>query len=145
MSKDIITGRKASKIFTVMAAVFAVALMLAVPILTAVDTDASFTDGDAGIVIDAKDPTSDEMTKYGLGNKESRLVYNTGTRMFSRIFNVVGGPFDIPAVTMDSFSLKTYIGAKVESDRTESIAGDEISAEGVKIVYTALANGKLIL
>ena len=52
MSGDIIKGKTSRKIMTVMAAVVAVAMMLAVPIFVAVDSDADLSNYDDGYNIE---------------------------------------------------------------------------------------------
>ena len=65
MSDDIRTGRKARKILTIMAAVLAVAMMLATPLIVAVDTDAAEIGNDeAGFRIVATDPTDEDLAAF---------------------------------------------------------------------------------
>ena len=61
MSDDIRTGRKARKILTIMAAVFAVAMMLAVPLVVAVDSEADFTKDEKGFCVTYTNPTDTQV------------------------------------------------------------------------------------
>lgn len=143
MSSDIGTGRKTRKILTVMAAVFAVAMMIAVPFLSAVDSEASFTAGEAGKCVTAKDASDAELTKYGLEIKSAYMTGGNGTEIFLKIFNTFG-PFGTPELSSDSYTVKDYSGIKVDSDRTDAINGVEATFEKVKMVYTATSGGALL-
>ena len=145
MSDDIRMGRKARKICTVMAAVFAVALMLAVPVLMAAESDAaSFTAGDAGFCITAKDATDAELLKYGMATRDSALLDGTGTRMFTKLFNLTDYEFGTPTTSVESFTFKEYEGMKIEAERGEGYEGEEATFEKVKIEYTAVSAGDLL-
>lgn len=56
MSFDIAAGKNSRRIMVIAAAALAVAMMLAVPIFVAADSDADFTNDEAGYCIDATDP-----------------------------------------------------------------------------------------
>ena len=146
MSDDIRTGSKARKIMTVMAAVLAVAMMLAVPVLTASGSDAaSFTAGDAGMCITATNASDSDLEKYGFSDKANTIVFNGGTRMFSKIFKLTLLDFGTPTVTADSLTVKNYGALKIESDRTEEYDGKEMTAEKVVITYTASKATELLI
>ena len=66
-----------TKIMTVMAAVFAVAMMLAVPVFAAVDTDADFTGDEAGFTIIYDNPTP------------AQLPF--GTNKALQLYSILGG------------------------------------------------------
>ena len=143
MSGDIRTGRKARKIMTIMAAVFAVAMMLAVPLVVAVDSEAKFTAGDAGDCVTATNASDDELTDHGFGTKSSILTGNDGTTMFLKIFNISTLGYDT-AIDAESLTVKSYEGLKIEEYRTEFYDGYETTAEKVKFEFTAKAAGDLL-
>lgn len=143
MSGDIRTGRKARKILTIMAAVFAVAMMLAVPLVVAVDSEAKFTAGDAGVCVTATNASDEELTDHGLGTKSSILTGNGGTTMFLKIFDISTLGYDA-AVDAESLTVKSYDGMKVEEYRKEYYDGYEVTAEKVKFEFTAKAAGNLL-
>ena len=146
MSKSIGAGVKSRRIMTVMVAAFAVALMLAVPILTAAESDAvSFTAGVAGDCVTAKDATDAELSKYGMESRDTVLLNGTGTKMFSKLFDLSEYQFGTPTTSVDSFTFKNYEALKIESDRTEAYDGQEATFEKVKIEYTAENAGELLV
>ena len=104
MSDDSITGRKARKIMTVMVAVFAVAIMMAVPFLSAANSEASFTKGEGGYCITAKDAPDDKLAEYGLYSKATTIKTNEGTELFLKVFNTFA--FNTPTVDCESFTVK---------------------------------------
>ena len=133
-----------TKIMTVMTAVFAVAVMLAVPILTAVDTDAAFDKGEAGLCISAENPTDAELVEYGFNERDTLLTYNAGFKLFAKIFLFAYGPFNVPTATSETFTIKDYEGIEIGEDSGRFITGYETSAEKVTIEYTAIAAGELL-
>ncbi len=145
MSGDIRTGRKARKIMTVFAAVFAVAVMLAVPLLSAVDSEASFTSGEAGYCVTATNATDTELSNYGLLSKEYYLANNPGTVVFMKIFNLSPLLFTSKSLTAETYNLKSYDGMKIESDRTQTYSGHEYSFEKVSMEYTSSTSGTLLI
>ena len=142
MSGDIRTGRKARKIMTVMVAVFAVAIMMAVPFLSAANSEASFTKGGGGYCITAKDAPDDKLAEYGLYSKATTIKTNEGTNLFLKIFNTYA--WDTPVVDCESFTVKDYAGMKVEDSKTESIVvKEEVTIEKVRMEYTGIGGALL--
>lgn len=78
-------GRISRKIPTIAAAVFAVALMIAVPVLSAVDTDADFTKDEAGYSIKLDNPSDEQMANVGLNKFLPSLLPCGGIRTSSMI------------------------------------------------------------
>lgn len=140
MSGDIIKGRTSRKIMTVMAAVVAVAMMLAVPIFVAVDSDAAFTNDNAGYNITFTNPTEAQLAEIGT-DKASSLLGVLESEM--EIFNTAG-VFGAPTATADSFEMTKARGEKVTDDSTVSIYVTNLKATNVKITMNIVSNGKLI-
>ncbi len=137
MSDDIRTGRKARKILTIMAAVFAVAMMLAAPLIVAVDTDADLTKDEQGYCVTYTNPTKDQMPdliKIGLVMDAlmSDMVF----------FNV--DIFEDVAISDDPITIKMAKGDKIDSDTDKLIMDEEVSADKITITITATEDGTLI-
>ena len=128
-----------TKILTVMAAVVAVAMMLAVPVFTAVDTDAAFTNDKAGYSVVLTDPSDAELTSLGL-DKAEMLLDGLGSGM--QIFDT--SLYGEPTVTADSFGATTAQGQKITDDSRIYTTVSNVEGKNVKITLTALAAGKLI-
>ena len=142
MSDDIRTGIKSRKIMTIMAAVFAVAMMLAVPFVVAIDSDADFTKDDAGYSIELKDPTDEQLSKVGVDKADDAMEAIYYEMM---LFN--GGEFGVfsdPVMTSDSYEATTASGQKITSDSMITITTNNINAKNVKITMNVTDNGKLI-
>ena len=140
MSSDIAAGRSSRRIMVVAAAALAVAMMLAVPIFVAADSDADFTKDEAGYRIEATNATDADLMAFGLGSKTT-LILNAIEEM--NLFNdfILGAP----TVTSDSLKVLNATGMKVESEKVKSFIVFEVSAENVKIVFTAVASGELMM
>ena len=122
-----------------MAAVFAVALMIAVPLFAAADTDADFTEDKAGYSIELKEPTDAQLTK--LGYDKAELIGVTFWADES-IFNyLVLNP--VPTVSTESFSYTRGNGYEVTKDSEKEISSYSVDTE-MSMVYDIVANGSLI-
>ena len=140
MSSDIAAGRSSRRIMVVAAAALAVAMMLAVPIFVAADSDADFTKDEAGYRIEATNPTDADLMSVGLGNRTSLILDAiSGMNLFND--SILG----VPTVTSDSFKVLNASGYKIESDKGKSLYASEVSAENVKITFTAVASGELMM
>lgn len=134
-----------TKIMTVMTAMFAVAIMLAVPILTAVDTDAAFEKGEAGLCKTLNNPTNAEVSKYMVGTSRADVVTeDIGTSLFMCLFRVNTALFDEPTATVATLNIKDYMGVEIGDDWTDMLSGREVTAESVSIEYTATGSGELL-
>ena len=124
----------------VAAAVLAVAMMLAVPIFVAADSDADFTNDEAGYSIEATNATDAELMAFGLGSKTTLILEAIeGMNLFND--SILGAP----TVTSDSLKVLNATGCKIESEKVKSFFVLEVSAENVKIVFTATASGNLMM
>ena len=145
MSTDIGAGKSSRKILTIVAAVLAVALMVAAPLITAVDTDAAFTPTDAGFLISSENPTDAEIFTYSGETRGGIYIDDNSTKVFLKIFNVgPGSIFGEPTVTQDKLTTKYGEGSQIESDTVRSKMVDEMTAENVTMVFTATDSGELI-
>ena len=89
------------KRITVLFAIAAVTMMLAVPFVTVIDSDAEDIKKDsAGYAIKMKDPTDEELEQFDFDKKS--IVEEAMQNSLLTWYNV--GSFDEPSVTMDSFS-----------------------------------------
>ena len=147
MSDDIRMGRKARKICTVMAAVFAVALMLAVPVFTAVDTDAGFKEDEVGLLTSMDNPYDSELSKYLDTDRTSVMTKWDAPSLFMSLFNTPTfyGVFGTPEITQEKLTVKDGMGVKVESDSAKEIGVREMDATDVKMVFTAVGSGDLLV
>ena len=145
MSTDIRAGKRSRKILTIVAAVLAVALMLAVPMITAVDSDAAFTPDDAGFLVKSENPTDAEILTYSGETRAQYLLADNGVTVFLKIFDVgPGGIFNDPTVTQDKFVVSYGEGSKLESNSLRSEEDDELTVENVTMVFTASDDGVVI-
>ena len=143
MSGDIGTGSKSRRILTIIAAIFAVAMMLAVPLITAAGTDADFAKDEAGYKVELKDPSDAQLTKV----KMSKVDFITGAMEGQlAVFNMdeETGVFDVPTVTAESFSAMNAEGCKVTSDTYVMIDADNVNVKGVTLTYNVSKAGKLM-
>jgi hypothetical protein len=128
---------------SVTAAIFAVAatlMMLAVPMATVVDTDATFANDTAGYCIKMVDPTDEEIDKYNVFSKGSGLTL--ASEIFLKIFDLT--IFDLTEVVTGSYKYDTAMGSKYEARAIDQSLVYEVYATEVKLVYTAQKDGKLI-
>lgn len=139
MSKYI-KSKKARAMAIVAFAVAAVALMLAAPILSSVDTDAALTEDKAGASLVLVNPTDAELQTY-LNNSRLEVV-SEASEPFSRIFNQ--GAFNQPTVVTSSLTCKNGMGEKITSDSAISIMDVETFADGVTMTTVANASAPLI-
>lgn len=137
MSGDIRTGRKVRKIMTVASAVFAVAMMLAVPFVVTVDTDADFTKDEQGYCVTFTNPTEAQMP----ASEKAELVWSSLIKEL-RIFNTE--IFNDITVSDDPIKIKNAKGMKIESDSMTEISDFEVSADKITITIRAMADGTLI-
>ena len=136
-------GVKSRRIMIVMAVVFAVALMVAVPVFTVVDTDAEVSDDSAGYSISMTNPNDDDFASYVtyVGGKGKIQNIEDASDIFLRIFNLGGL---VPTFTSQSYSLTYAEGAKYTSEQSSEITDVEVSADGIVMEYTFAADGDLI-
>ena len=137
MSGDIIKGRTSRKIMTIMAAIFAVAMMLAVPLVVAVDSDADLTGAEAGFSATIKNPETDQMPLDVKANKILAILMHELS-----IFNVT--IFTDVTATEDPMTVTSSWGEKVTSNTKTSIMVDEVSTNRILITIKATDDGTLI-
>ena len=128
-------GIRSRKIMTIMLAAFAVALMIAVPLFAAVDTDADFTEESAGYSIDMVNPTDAQLDKVNV-KKYSAIQFVLMNEM--EIFDTAfwGEP---TTMTMDSYAYQHSEGGKVTTNQNQDIVATVVKAENVKIEFTIAA------
>ena len=131
-----IEGMRSRRILTAMTAVFAVVVMLAVPMFAAVDTDADFTKESAGYCVRLDDPTDLQMAK--VPTSKSFLI-RTALEPELEIFNQL--IFVDPVVEVGAFTAVIASGEKVDADKTTYLQDMEVEAKNVKITYTAKSAG----
>ena len=144
MSYNTRTGRLSRKIMTIAAAVFAVALMIAVPVLGAVDTDAAEIKEDkAGFKIVATDPTDEDLAAYSAYGLHSKMYYmEDSCSVFMSIFDL---GFLVPTIDAKGYEIVSSTGVKIKSDSFKEIDDEEFSAKEIEMVYTFNAAGDLIV
>ncbi len=128
------------RILTVAVAVLTTLMMLTVPAMVSMGSDASFADDKAGIVVTLDNPTDDEIEKYKAESRYDELWY--ASELFMDIFNM--DVYGHPKLTSDSYFNEYSEALKIESDSTTPMNYDGVSADGVKFVFTATEDGKLI-
>ncbi len=127
-----------TKILTVMAAVAVVVMMLAVPLIVAVDTDADLTKDEKGFSITYKNPTEAQMPSE---EKRDFVISSLMTEL--AIFNT--GVFgDITLSGSDPVNITYALGQKIDSDSKTVISDSEVSADNVTITIKATDDGALI-
>ena len=140
MSKDIKMGVRSRKIMTIMLAAFAVALMIAVPLFAAVDTDATITANKKGYLVKMENPTAAQLSDFGEMEKDDIFYYSV-EECFG-IFNE--DVFYSPSVGDVSYNFAEGWGQEVTSDSKTDLNLEELSAETVTMTTEAYAAGKLI-
>ena len=139
MSRDIGMGVRARKILTVMAAVFAVALMIVVPVFAAVDIDADFKEDKVGYSVKLDEPTDIQLEKVGWSKSMAiRLAIEDQLIVFNQPI------FGDPVIKTESFRMVTAKGEEIDSDKTTYIYDLEVIADDVTITYTAVAPGPIV-
>lgn len=140
MSSNPKAGRSSHKILTIVAAVFAVAFMLAAPLLVAVDSDADLTEAKMGFRADMTNPTDDQLAEWGYFEKSDFLMMPIDE--YLTIFNQ--DLFNDPVVGSEPLKLIDAWGEKIESDSVTDLITDEVLTDEITITITVKANGKLI-
>ena len=132
------TGRTSRKVTA--AAALAVALIIAVPVISAVGTDAAFTKDEAGCYIDLTDPTDEQLDKVHVVKNTTLLYALWGP---NGLFDdaVVGEP----TIAVESYSYSKAVGERISSDEVETIASDDVTGKGFSMTFIAIADGNLAL
>ena len=121
-------------------AIFAVAMMLAAPVLTSIDSDADFKGDKAGYSITMINPTDEEIEKYDTGSKAVNIAEAAYTFMY--LFNT--SIFNTPEATSGSYKYVEANGENIEARTTNDFYVYEVSADSVRMTYTAAKAGSLI-
>ena len=121
------------------AAVFAVALMIAVPVISAVGTDAAFTKDEAGYYISLTDPTDEQLSKVNINKDTTLLNALWGSNFFDDA--VVGEP----TIAVQSYSYSKALGQRISSDEVEMITSEDVTGKGFSMTFTAIDDGDLVL
>ena len=139
MSSDIRAGRS-RKILTIIAVAFAVALMIAVPLFAAVDTDADFTAKKDGYIVKMENPTAAQLSDFNELEKDEILDY--AIQECLGMFNQ--DVFYEPSAGDEPFNFTEGWGQEITSDSKTDLHIEEVSAETVTLTTTAYAPGKII-
>lgn len=139
MSGNSKAGTSSRSFRMIAVAAIAVAMMLAVPLFTAFDSEAKFSDREAGYSMAMDNPTDDDLTKFDV-NKSSKIV--NASSYFLKLFNK--DPYGSPAVTAGSFKYTESEGIKVESNDSRYFVSGVVDARDVTITYTATSEDDLI-
>ena len=139
MSSNGKAGVSSRSFMIVVAATIAVAMMLAVPLFTAFESEAKFSDREAGYSVTMDNPTGDDLTKFGV-DKSNKIVY--ASNYFFKLFNK--DPYGAPVVTAGSFKYTESEGIKIESNSSREFLSGIVDARDVKITYTATSEDDLI-
>lgn len=127
-------GKNSRKILAVAAALFAVALMIAVPVFAAVDTDAALKEDEAGYRIDLTNPTDAQLTKVHINKFDS-----IRDALWERnIFNDT--VLTEETQKADSFNYTGATGIKITSDETTIQLATIVEAKGYEAKYNVTAN-----
>ncbi len=121
-------------------AVLAVAMMLAAPVLTSVSSDADFKIDQAGYAITMNDPTDAEIDKYATGSRAANI--DDASYEFLFLFNL--GIFEDPVATCSSYKYVEGGGEDYQSRVADASYVYEVTADSVKMTYTANKTGALI-
>ena len=140
MTKDIMKGRNSRKILTIIATLFAAAMMLAAPLLTVTDTDADLTSAEEGICIDMKNPTQEDLTTYGFSGDSVFLLFVIYDSL--EIFNQ--DIFEEPVVVAELPEIVDGGSEKVESDTFTLTTVDKVKSGDTTITMVAKEDGPLI-
>ena len=138
MSEGMKLGVRSRRIMSLIAAVFAVAVMLAVPFLTVVESDADFTKEEAGYRYELDNPTAEELTAFEVDKKD--VIWGS-VRSYLNLFDL--NNFSV-TVTSESFIYVKAEGREINSDSLIAIYVSEITAENTVITLTAKSDGVLI-
>lgn len=122
-------------------AISAVAIMLAAPALTILDTDASLKDGRAGYCIKMDNPSESDIENYSVEDKEIRIL-ESGFIMLN-IINM--GLFE-SNVAVDDYKTSDAEGTKIEAGNKSigQTAVEEVNAKRTTITLTSTESGNLL-
>ena len=132
-------GARSRSFLAMSAAVLTVALMLAVPVMAAFDSDAAITEDEAGYSIEMVNPTDAEIDTYGYISKSGSI-----TIAAIELLGAFNRMIYSNTVTTGSYTTTYAEGEKHSSDSVQTIFADTTEAEDVTITYTATADGSLI-
>ncbi len=123
-------------------AVAAALMMLAVPIVTSVDSDASLKEDKAGYSIKMVNPTDAEIATYDQSCEDKSDEVYDASNIFIGIFNV--DLFETTSLTTSSYKVNIADGTKVNSGSVDFIEDNELFVENLIWKATAVENGTII-
>ena len=141
MSDNSRTGAFSRGPKTVLAAVFIIAMMLAVPVMVAPQSDAAITEGEAGYSVKMVNPTDSELTKFSVSKADDIAA---SADFVMSIFDMEPYSEGGPTVTATSYTTSWAQGIELGSDYAKQIEASCVKAEGVTMTYTAIGNGNLL-
>lgn len=141
MTRRVGTGSSRSLVIIAFA-VSAVAMMLASPALTILDTDASLKDDKAGYCIKMDNPSESDIENYLVEDKEIRIL--EASYIMLNIFNI--GLFETE-VSADFYKTSDAEGAKIEAGAKaiSQTTVEEVYATKAVITLTATEPGNLFI
>ena len=138
MSEGMNLGVRSRRIMAIVAVFFAVAVMMAAPLLTVVESDADFTKEEAGYRIEYDDPTDAQLPPSSRGELMMDSLID-----YIKVFNIaLIGPMTVN--TGDSFTLVLSAGQKISSDSDTRISVIEFTSDDVTVSFHPNADGTLI-
>ena len=140
MSSDTAAGRSSRRILVIAASILMAAMMLAVPVFAAVDTDADLVNDEVGYCVTIDNPTDAQLASIGVGNRSNAIISPIEGPM--EIFNT--GIFAAPAADAESLKVLMSEAQKITSDSDTSYIVSETSAEKAVITIDANFDGALI-
>ena len=141
MSKDMKTGLSSRRIMTIMAAVFAVAVMMCAPLFVAVDTDAAIADDETGLAVYMTDPADEELNKFTYGGGKARTTSHV-CGFFLQIFDIDNVN---ESMTSDSFKYNKGWAFRFKDGAYESNIVTEVTAENIVLTLTYTDDGSLMI
>jgi len=141
--KDVPTGRASrapSRSIIVISAVFVAAMMLALPMAASFDSEAEFTEADAGYTVDISDKASDSELSAVYKSKFT-IVRGAIPDLFSDAswFWSAGG-----TATIESFHYLSGTGDKVEKHSTTLIQVQDVELNGFHLVLTSTKSASML-
>ena len=136
-------GVTSRRILTVMVAVVAVAVMLAVPLITAVDTDADSEGIKAGYSVKLENATPDQVTT-ATGGMTKAMLLNSAIGLGMMIFNPTA--FGVPTADDGPLTASIAAGQEISADKTRdrSFGSATISCDDGTVTFTAMVDDSLI-
>ena len=134
------SGTSSRSKITVIAAVFVVAVMMAVPVAVSFDSDAGAVPNEIGYSFEMTNPTDQELNDFGV-NKQEYTMMMVGEILDKYCNDAIYG---VPTVTIGAFSYEESEGDQVKATSQRTIWTRVMQSEDVNIELPVTTAGKIV-